>query len=43
MSLKDRVLIEELRRRSDIESISELVRQARPRWFGHTERKEQDE
>jgi hypothetical protein len=43
VSLKDRVPIEELRRRLDIESISELVRRARLRWFGHVERKEQDD
>ena len=43
VSLKDRVPIEELRRRLDIESISELVRRARLRWFGQVERKEQDD
>ena len=43
MSLKDRVPIEELRRRLDIESILELVRRARLRWFGHVERKERDD
>ena len=41
VSLRDRVPTDELRGRLNIESISELVRRARLRWFGHVERKEQ--
>jgi hypothetical protein len=41
MSLRDRVPTDELRWRLDIESISELVRWARLKWFGHIEKKEQ--
>jgi hypothetical protein len=41
VSLRDRVPTDELRWRLDIESISELVRRARLRWFGHIDRKEQ--
>lgn len=38
MSLRDGVSTDELRWRLDIERISEVVRWARLRWFGHVER-----
>ena len=40
-SLRDRLANSELRRRLGLESISEVVRRRRLRWFGHVVRKEE--
>jgi hypothetical protein len=39
VTLKNRIKSEELRNRLGIESVSEIVRRGRLRWFGHVERK----
>ena len=43
VSLKDRVKIDELLQRLHIESVSDVVRRGRLRWFGHVERKRGDD
>ena len=41
--MKARKSSEELRQRLGIESVTEVVRRGRLRWFGHVERKEGDD
>ena len=36
---KNRITSEELRKRLSIEAVTEIVRRGRLRWFGHVERK----
>lgn len=43
VSLKDRVRIEDLRQRLCSDSVSDVVRRGRLRWFGHVERKSADD
>jgi hypothetical protein len=43
VSLKDRKSMEDLRGRLKIESISDVIRRNRLRWFGHVERKEDND
>ena len=43
VKLKDRVKIEELWRRLEIEGVSDVVRRGRLRWFGQVERKNVDD
>ena len=43
VTLKDRVASDELLSRLGIESITEVVRRGRLRWFGHVERKADDD
>ena len=40
MTLKDRCMSEELRKRLDIEDVADVVRKSRLGWFGHLERKD---
>ena len=40
VTLKDRCKSEELRKRLDIEDVTDVVRKSRLRWFGHLERKD---
>ena len=40
VTLRDKVPMVELRRRLGIESVVEVMRWGRLRWFGHIERKE---
>ena len=42
VTLRDKVLTVELRRRLGIEGVVEVMRRGRLRWFGHVERKEVD-
>ncbi len=41
--MKDKVPAVELRRRLGVESVVEVMRRGRLRWFGHVERKEVDD
>ena len=43
VSLKDRIPSEELRRRIGIESITDVIRRGRLRWYGHMQRKDDSE
>ena len=43
VSLKDKKLSEELRHRLGIESVSDVMRRGRLRWFGHVERKNRND
>jgi hypothetical protein len=43
VSLRDRVLSEELRAWVEVESISDVCMRNRLRWFGHVERKGDDD
>ena len=43
VTLRDKVPTVELRRRLRIESVVEVMRRGRLRWFGHAERKEVDD
>ena len=43
VKLSDKVTSEELRRRLRIEDIKSVIRRKRLRWFGHVQRKEDDE
>ena len=43
VSLKDRLTSKELRENLQIENIVEVVRRARLRWFGHVERKDDED
>ena len=42
VTLKNRITSEELRNRLGIESVSEIVRRGRLRWYGHVKRKPND-
>ena len=42
-TLKDRKSFEELRQRLGIDSVSDVLRRNRLRWFGHVERKNDDD
>ena len=41
--MKDRKSCEELRQRLGIDSVSDVLRRNRPRWFGHVERKNDED
>ena len=41
--MKNRIASEELRNRLSIEAVTEIVRRGRLRWFGHVERKADDD
>ena len=41
VTLKDRCISEELKKRLDIEDLADVVRKSRLRWFGHLERKDE--
>ena len=43
VTLKNRITSEELRNRLSIEAVTEIVRRGRLRWFGHVERKADDD
>ena len=43
VTLKNRITCEELRNRLSIEAVTEIVRRGRLRWFGHVERKADDD
>ena len=43
VTLRDKVLTVELKRRLGIEGVVEVMRWGRLRWFGHVERKEMDD
>ena len=43
VTLKDRCKSEELRKRLDIEDVADVIRMSRLRWFGHLERKEEED
>ena len=43
VTLMDRFSSEELRRRLGIDSVTEVVRRGRLRWFGHVERKDDND
>jgi hypothetical protein len=43
VSLKDRITSAELRKRIGVEAISVVMRRSRLRWFGHVERKENED
>ena len=43
VSMRDRISSEELRRRLGFDSVSIVVRRGRLRWFGHVERKTEDD
>jgi hypothetical protein len=43
VTLKDRKSCEELRQRLGIDSVSDVLRRNRLRWFGHVERKNDDD
>ena len=43
VTLKDKIPTVELRRRLGVESVVEVMRRGRLRWFGHVERKETDD
>ena len=43
VTLKNRITSEELRNRMSIEAVTEIVRRGRLRWFGHVERKVDDD
>ena len=43
VTLRDKVPTVELRRRLEIESVVEVMRRGRLRWFGYAERKEVDD
>ena len=43
VQLKSRVKIEEMRRRLEVESVLDVIRRGRLRWFGHVERKNADD
>ena len=43
VTLKDRKTCEELRQRLGIDSVSDVLRRNRLRWFGHVERKNDDD
>ena len=43
VNLKNRITSEELRNRLSIEAMTEIVRRGRLRWFGHVERKVDDD
>ena len=43
VTLKDRIHMDELRQRLGVDSVIEVVRQGRLRWFGHVERKSRED
>ena len=43
VTLKNRITSEELRNRLSFEAVSEIVRRGRLKWFGHLERKADDD
>ena len=43
VTLKNRITSEELRNRLNIEAGTEIVRRGRLRWFGHVDRKADDD
>ena len=43
VTLKDKKSSEELRQRLGIDSALDVIRRSRLRWFGHVERKEDDD
>ena len=43
VTLKNRITSEELRNRLSIEAVTEIVRRDRLRWFGHVEKKADDD
>ena len=43
VTLKNKISSEELRERLGIKSIQDVVRQGRPRWYGHVERKSDED
>ena len=43
VTLKNKITSEELRNRLSFEAVTEIVRRGRLRWFGHVERKVDDD
>ena len=43
VSLKNRISSKELNERLGVEGVAEVVRRSRLRWFGHLERKAEDD
>ena len=43
VTLKDRIHMDELRQRLGVDSVIEVARQGRLRWFGHVERKSRED